>query len=456
MSFGNLFLEYKEEFYSDLEKLISIESVSGEKQSECEKALDFILKRAEDFGLETKNVDNIAGHASLGKGKNLCATLTHLDVVPSGNNWTTMPFDLTFRDGRIYGRGVADDKGSALVTLYCLRILKEKGIEGKNEIRAIFGTTEEIGMTDMKHYFKSEKMPDYSFTPDSEYGICKSEKGILQLEIYADRHDGTFLNELHSGKAVNAVPDTAYALIDCSENDDHQLYRLADAKDGKFEFHYTIDGMMIISHGKSGHACEPEKAKNAVTSLIDLLASNFGYSDLGSLCSFIATHIRTETNGTSLGIKMRDASSGPLSVNVGTVHIGEQGATMTMDIRYPVTVNGDRILDRVRKAALSENLNVKVLSHLKPLNIDENAPIIKVLSSAYEEITGEKCDTYSTGGGTYARKLQNKGVAFGPVFKGDKCNMHSADESLDEENFLKHAQICLEAMYKMYKEDFGE
>ena len=45
-----------------------------------------------------------------------------------------------------------------------------------------------------------------------------------------------------------------------------------------------------------------------------------------------------------------------------------------------------------------------------------------------------------------------KGVAFGPVFPDDKCNMHNADESLDEEKFFKHAQICLEAMYKLFTE----
>ena len=55
-----------------------------------------------------------------------------------------------------------------------------------------------------------------------------------------------------------------------------------------------------------------------------------------------------------------------------------------------------------------------------------------------------------TGGGTYARKLGGKGVAFGPNFKGDDIRMHNADESVDKENFLRHMQICFEAMYRMY------
>ena len=57
---------------------------------------------------------------------------------------------------------------------------------------------------------------------------------------------------------------------------------------------------------------------------------------------------------------------------------------------------------------------------------------------------------YTTGGGTYARQLGGRGVAFGPHFPGDPINMHNADESMDKENFFKHAQICLEAMYRLY------
>ena len=35
----------------------------------------------------------------------------HLDVVPAGEGWTTPPFEVTVRQGQIYGRGVADNKG---------------------------------------------------------------------------------------------------------------------------------------------------------------------------------------------------------------------------------------------------------------------------------------------------------------------------------------------------------
>ena len=260
----------------------------------------------------------------------------------------------------------------------------------------------------------------------------------------------TTLTQLHSGKAVNAVPDTAYALLDCSETEDHQLLRLADAKKGKFEFYYTIDGLMVLSRGKAAHALEPEKGHNAAVALIDLLTSNFALPSLGSICSFIESCVGLDTTGIKMGIKTRDAESGPLSVNIGTVHIDEGYATCTMDIRYPVTMNGENILALVKKAASNENLNVKVLKHSKPLYMREDSEIITLLSDAYEAVMDEKPDMYSTGGGTYARVLGGKGVAFGPVFKDEVSNIHNANECLSVEKFFLHAQICLEAMYRMF------
>ena len=450
MSFGEKILDYKEEIITDLAELIAIPSVSG-IQEPCKEALDWVMRKALSFGLKAESIDNVAGHVELGEGGKLCGVLSHLDVVAEGNNWNSLPFELSIGDnGYMYGRGVADDKGAALINLYCLRALKENGVVGKNTLRAIYGTSEERGMTDMDEYFKHEPMPELSFTPDHEYGICRGEKGILQMELYADTHDGTTLTQLHSGKTVNAVPDTAYALLDCTENEDHQLARLADAKRGSFEFYYTIDGLMVLSRGTAAHAADPSKGLNAATALIDLLTSNFALPTLGSIPTFISHYVGVENDGVMLGLKMRDKESGPLTVNIGTVHIDDGYATCTMDIRYPVTADGDKILEKLTEQAAKENIRVKVLSHIKPLYLDDDSDIIRILSESYETVMGEKPKLYTSGGGTYARKLGGSGVAFGPVFEGEVSNIHNANECLNVEKFFKHAQICLESMYNLY------
>ena len=443
-------LEYREELFDDLNRLLSIESLDGARDGDCAAALDFILKRAEDFGLTAERVTAKSAHVDLGKGGRLCGVLSHLDVVPAGNNWTVNPYALTERDGRLYGRGVADDKGAALVNLYCLRALKEMGIEGRNTLRAIYGTAEETGMSDMDGYFAQKRLPDLAFTPDSEYGVCYAEKGILQLEVSTPTNEAKVLSQFHAGKAINAVPDLAYVMLDSSGYDEQLLMRLADASEGNFEFNYTIDGLMIISRGKAAHACEPQKGFNAAAALIDLITHAYDVYEIGALSSFIDYAINCETNGRSLGLKMSDAVSGALTVNLGNVHIEGTEARAQFDIRYPVTVNGDYVLRQFRSVAENNHLTVRVLHHDRPLYVEKDSELVRLLADAYRTVTGEDAPLYTTGGGTYARKLGGKGVAFGPNFRDDDIRMHNADESVDKENFLRHMQICFEALYRLY------
>lgn len=453
MSFGKIIYEYKDEILKDLKTLLEFKSVASWDENQCNEVLEFMLEKAESFGLVTKNIQNKAGHVQLGDNGKLCGVLTHLDVVPDGKNWTVEPFTLTEKDGRLYGRGIADDKGAALVSLYCLKALKDKGIEGKNTLRCIFGTDEEVGMTDMKTYFENEPVPDYSFTPDSDYGICYAEKGILQVEISMNRNDGRVLNAIKAGNVINAVPDEAKALLSCTEDEADELLKKSKQIDGDFKFTETIDGIVIDSFGKASHAMEPDKGFNAATALVKLLSETFSDEDLGSLCSFIKYEIGTETNGVSLGIQMRDFVSGDLTCNLGKIRLNDNSSYLTLDIRYPVTMSCDKIMSQIKKAAELKGLEAKMISHAAPLYLPKESTTIQLLTNAYKEVMGEEPDLYSTGGGTYARKLGGNGVAFGPAFKSDTVNMHNADESMDKENFFKHCEICLEAMYRMYTEN---
>jgi len=60
---------------------------------------------------------------------------------------------------------------------------------------------------------------------------------------------------------------------------------------------------------------------------------------------------------------------------------------------------------------------------------------------------------FSMGGGTYARQMGGAGVAFGASFDEEESNAHQANECINVEQFKLHAQICLEAMYRMFTAD---
>lgn len=420
MFFGQKILDYKEDILKDLDELIKIESVSSQGSEMPAKALEWILQKAENMGFSTKNINGIAGHAEYGYGDEIAAVLTHVDVVPAGDGWSVEPFALTEKNGRLYGRGVVDDKGPAIIALYCFKALKDNHIIPDRKLRLIFGAAEEIGMNDMETYFQSEQMPDMAFTPDSEYGICTCEKGILQLKISLDENENRYLKNFHSGMAVNAVPSKADAFVDREFN----------------------------AVGKASHGSTPELGVNAAVNLIKTLSDIYGYSSLGNLCTFLGKEIGSETNGQTLGISCSDEQSGNLTVNLGIVDIDENQSHAFIDIRYPVTADFNDIIRQISEKAAPYSLKVDIYNHEPPLYAAENSPVIDILKNAYKTVTGEDAKIYSTGGGTYARTLKNKGVAFGPMFEGDISNLHDVDESIDKENFFKHSQICLEAIYQ--------
>ena len=143
--------------------------------------------------------------------------LSHVDVVPAGDGWETDPFVMTKIGNQYFGRGVADDKGAAIVSLYCLKVLQDEQVPTKRRIRTIFGAGEETGSDDLERYFEKEPMPVMGFTPDSEYGVCNREKGILRMNFSAP-NDSTVLKSFTAGTVVNAVPAGACAELACTRD----------------------------------------------------------------------------------------------------------------------------------------------------------------------------------------------------------------------------------------------
>lgn len=450
---------YKDEILKDIAALVKIRSIAGTPQpdapngAECAEALNFVLTRAKKMDFDTRNVCNLAGHAQYGNGMEIAAVLTHVDVVGAGSGWNTDPFSATMIGRRLYGRGVADDKGAAVAALYCLKAIKDMQIRGKRRLRVIWGSSEETGMNDMAVYFKNQPLPDIAFTPDSEYGICNREKGILQLEISGEPLKDTGFSFV-SGEALNAVPDTAEISLKYDEalqtmlNSALKNIGRADIKVQRAE-----DNILLTVKGRAEHAMNAEKGVNAAVYGLHFLANFFDISN-NPILSFIENAVTTAVDGKALGIACADEPSGNLTVNLGTVRINEAENRICFDIRYPVTCRGDDIARKFFEAAAEYGLCGRLLRNSEPLYLPESSRITRILSDAYETVVNQKPEFYSTGGGTYARTLRGKGVAFGPLFRdGGLHNLHTANEFIDIDEFMLHCEICLQAMMKMMLAD---
>ena len=453
MSFGEKILKYQDDILRDLATLVSIPSVRSAAEPgmpfgrESARALQAVLSMAEGMGLSVKNVDNYAGHAEYGEGEETAAVLAHVDVVPAGDGWEGDPFVMSTRDGHCFGRGTADDKGAAIVALYCLKVLKEEQVPAKRRLRVVFGAAEETGSEDLAYYYQKEPLPVMGFTPDADYGICNREKGRVMLRINSSTASSV-VRSFSAGTVVNAVPGEAKAELRCTAE---QVERLVEAaRGGRFVFEPMEEGVRVTAHGTSAHAMQPQEGDNAASRLITLLASVFSEEKLGSLLTFLNRRIGMEYDGTSLGIRLEDAESGPLTLNLGLVSVSEADASFSIDIRYPVTKDGNWIASRIAEQVEAAGLTVAERLISEPLYLPGDSQLVRLLSDAYQAVMGQPAALYATGGGTYARALRGNGVAFRPSFADEPDRrFHNTGENIELSRFMQHAQICLEAMYRM-------
>lgn len=455
MLFGEKILDYWDDIMKDLATVVAIPSVAKPQEGEhpfgdeCARVLDTVVDLAKGYGLEAKNVDYYAAHAEYGQGDGNAVVMAHLDVVPAGEGWDTDPYTMVVDDNLAYGRGVSDNKGPAIVALHCLRALKDAGVKGNRKLRVVFGSAEEIGMEDMPHYFSKEQHPDMGFTPDASYGICHCEKGHMGFEVHG-KNTSSVVKSLESGTVSNAVPFKAECDLACSAEEVAKLQAKAEKSKGMFEVTPTQDGCHVLVHGKAAHAANPDNGVNAAGHLVELLWKVFGKEKLGAFFQFAHEKIGLCTDGEKIGVKMSDEPSGALTFNLGLMHVDESQCSLTVDIRYPATKKGEEVSSILKEQAEAFGLEFVLLADQEPLYLPKESQLVTLLAGAYKDVTGEECNIFSMGGGTYARTMFGKGVAFGAGFPDQQdSRAHQANEVLDLRRFKLHAQICLEAMYRM-------
>ena len=104
------------------------------------------LEIGKQMGFETENHDYCCGSILMpGRTGQEIGIFVHLDVVHEGNGWTTEPYKPVIKDGWLYGRGSADNKGPAAAALYSMKYLKEQEVPLEHTIRLYLGCSEERG-----------------------------------------------------------------------------------------------------------------------------------------------------------------------------------------------------------------------------------------------------------------------------------------------------------------------
>jgi acetylornithine deacetylase/succinyl-diaminopimelate desuccinylase-like protein len=146
----------------ELKEIVRIPSVAAKNEG-LDEAAEFLEGKLEALGLEAKLHETtgapvVTGYLDVGAKRTLMF-YDHYDVQPAEpfDLWETPPFEPDIREGRIYGRGVADNKGDTISRLWALKGFIDTGTNFPVNIKCIFEGEEEIGSIHFPEFVKRNK-----------------------------------------------------------------------------------------------------------------------------------------------------------------------------------------------------------------------------------------------------------------------------------------------------------
>lgn len=454
INFMNEVLKRKEDILNDIKTLCEIPSTmdmstAADNQpfgKACRDALDAMIKIGERDGYQCEDVDGYAGHIDVGEGEEAFGILGHLDVVPCNKEgWNYPPYSMTIEGDKIYGRGVADDKGPLIAGYYAAKIIDELKLPVKMKTRIIFGCNEENGSQCMKYYFSKKPFPAMGFTPDADFPVVYGEKAGCHFEFKGEvEHNGII--GLYGGDTANIVPETCEAIIEGSyknylESFDQYLVKYNLEGNVEEEGNHT----RLFIKGKSAHASMPHLGKNAVTYMCHYLAD---ITD-NKLVQFVNQCFFDDHYGNKLNIAYK-GQLGDLTASLGILSYKDGLADIVVDMRVPHEVKDEDLTAPIEQLLKDYGLTYSYYLG-KALYVDPQSELIQTLHNAYVEFTGDhEHQPQAIGGGTYAKSMPNC-VAFGVEFPGKDNKIHQNNEEIDIDDLMKATAIYAKAIYDLIK-----
>ncbi len=443
--------DHGDEIVRSLQESVRIPSVEGPAEAgapfgaDVKRALEHALKLGRDFGFETRDMDGYIGLIDHGEGEETLGVMCHLDVVPEGEGWDHPPYGAEIVDGNIVGRGTMDDKGPAISAIYALAAVKAAGLKLRRKVRIMLGCDEESGWGCMKHYRQHEKMPDMAFSPDADYPVVNSEKGIVHATFVKGFNSKL---RLDAGTRPNVVCGKAVASVMLNEDRVLPIINEFSAESG-FECSCEPcacgNGVRIEIIGLNAHASMPESGKNALQAMLDVLNRLELDGEDGKLIGAIHKLLKMDMHGESLGLDLTDAS-GRMTLNPGVMHWDENGlAEFAVDMRVPTSRKAEDALNVVVNAFTPIGLELSDSSIQPGHYVSPDSELVSKLLDVYAARSGEYLPPLAIGGGTYARAVENA-VAFGCERPGVPALVHMPNESISIDDMMFNTYMIADAI----------
>jgi len=217
----------RDRYVEELKQYLAIPSISAlpEHAADVRRAAEWTADALRTVGLQNVRLIDTPGNPVVygdwlnAPGKPTILFYGHYDVQPVDpvNLWTSPPFEATVRDGEIYARGAADDKGQVFMHIKAVEAhLRKMGSLPLN-IKFFIEGEEEVGSVHLDDFVRSHKQElaaDVVVISDSGMfdrgipSICYGLRGLtyFQIDLRGTKSD------LHSGSFGGAVANPAFVL----------------------------------------------------------------------------------------------------------------------------------------------------------------------------------------------------------------------------------------------------
>ena len=229
----------QERFLEELKALLRIPSVSSDSthQKDMMICAEAVKKSLLAAGVTTSEIFQTAGHPVVYAEKIVDSSRPtvlvygHYDVQPVDplELWHTLPFEPTIKNGMIYARGSADDKGQFFMHVKALEIMNQSGTLPCN-VKFIIEGEEEIGSPNLGDFISSNKellkadvilISDTSMisleTPSIEIGV----RGLAYIQVELTGPNRDLHSGVYGGAVANPVTMLAKMIAGCHDENNH-------------------------------------------------------------------------------------------------------------------------------------------------------------------------------------------------------------------------------------------
>jgi acetylornithine deacetylase/succinyl-diaminopimelate desuccinylase-like protein len=217
----------RDRYIDEMKQYLAIPSISAlpEHKGDVRACAEWTANEMRRIGLQNVRLEETPGHPVVygewlgAPGKPTILFYGHYDVQPVDpvQLWTSPPFEATVRDGEIYARGSADDKGQVFMHFKAVEAhLKQNGNLPVN-MKFLIEGEEEVGSANLDNFITAHKdllKADVVVISDSPMfdrgipSICYGLRGLtyFQIDLRGSKSD------LHSGSFGGAVANPAFVL----------------------------------------------------------------------------------------------------------------------------------------------------------------------------------------------------------------------------------------------------